>query len=271
MGLKAVVTTLDDIPEALHELYVEQDGRYVLTVDGVDDHPAVGTLKNAYERTKAERKQYIEDLKALRAKVDGLPDDFDPDEFDRLKAELEELKAGEPDKGAKKPDGDAQSVRKMLEQRIASLEKKHASEVDAMRAEVEAKAAVINRLIVDDGLTRALMEAGVTTPSFVRAAKAMLAPSVKIDDDEGDYKAIVETDMGPVPLDKFVADWAASDEGRVFVAPARGADATGNGRMKGGQPNPWAKGSVNLTEQGRILRDDPEKARRMAKAAGVTL
>lgn len=34
--------------------------------------------------------------------------------------------------------------------------------------------------------------------------------------------------------------------------------------------NPWKKETFNLTEQGKILRSDPEKARRLAAAAGVS-
>lgn len=35
--------------------------------------------------------------------------------------------------------------------------------------------------------------------------------------------------------------------------------------------NPWAKGKENLTEQGKIYQADPERARRMAKAAGAQI
>lgn len=38
-----------------------------------------------------------------------------------------------------------------------------------------------------------------------------------------------------------------------------------------GAVNPFAKEHWNLTEQGRMLRDNPEQARAMAKAAGVTI
>lgn len=42
----------------------------------------------------------------------------------------------------------------------------------------------------------------------------------------------------------------------------------------GGNPsakNPFAKESFNLTEQGKLLRDDPTRARELAAAAGVTI
>ena len=39
----------------------------------------------------------------------------------------------------------------------------------------------------------------------------------------------------------------------------------------GGKPNPFAKDTFNLTEQGRMLKEHPEQARAMAAAAGVKI
>lgn len=50
-----------------------------------------------------------------------------------------------------------------------------------------------------------------------------------------------------------------------------GAGANGgefNGGGSDGDKNPWAKDSYNLTEQGRIMKADPDKAARLRKAAG---
>lgn len=38
-----------------------------------------------------------------------------------------------------------------------------------------------------------------------------------------------------------------------------------------GMPNPFAKETFNLTEQGKLLRSSPEQARALAAAAGVTI
>lgn len=50
------------------------------------------------------------------------------------------------------------------------------------------------------------------------------------------------------------------------VAPADGKEPPA-----GGSKNPFAKESFNLTEQGRLFKADPDKARQLAKAAGVEL
>ena len=49
---------------------------------------------------------------------------------------------------------------------------------------------------------------------------------------------------------------------------AHSADAPlgGTGNMSGNQ-NPWSKDSFNLTEQGRITKEDPEKAKIMQQMA----
>ena len=42
----------------------------------------------------------------------------------------------------------------------------------------------------------------------------------------------------------------------------------------GGEPpmqNPWSKENFNLTEQGKIIRENPAKARELASAAGITI
>ena len=44
-----------------------------------------------------------------------------------------------------------------------------------------------------------------------------------------------------------------------------------NGGGNGPTVNPFAKETFNLTEQGKLLRDNPEQAKALAAAAGVTL
>ena len=39
----------------------------------------------------------------------------------------------------------------------------------------------------------------------------------------------------------------------------------------GGVTNPFAKDTFNLTEQGRMLKENPAQAKELAAAAGVTL
>lgn len=259
MALKAIVDTLDDVPEALHGEYKEQKigdkTVFVLEVEGVDAHPAVVNLKTAHERQKQANKTLTGDLSAVRARLEGLPEEFNAEEYERLVAAAE-------GKDGPKPDEQVARVRDQLE-------RKHATELGKKDERIKVLEGVINRTLVDDGLNSALDAAGID-PKFKRAARATLKESglIKLVEEEGQFSAIVDTDMGPMALEKYVADWATGDEGKVFVAPARLDDAPGSRTNRGTEPNPYAKDRWNKTEQGRLTTTDRNKAERLARAAG---
>lgn len=271
MALKAVLDNLDDVPEAFHGEYEEKDGKFFLSVEGVDDHPAVANLKSALERQKADRKKAAEKRDALKEKCAGIPEDFSADEWARLKAMDE---AGDD-------AGDAKDVRQKVEEATGRLkaryeaqalaDKKRLEAVIAEKDETIAKLdAQIRKQLVDDGLTRALAEAGVVKPAFLKAAKALLAPDVEVLDEDGDYTARMKPDLGGDDLAKFVQNWVQTDDGKGFVEPARGAGApgSGNGRGSDAANNPFGKTTWNKTEQGRLYSADRTKAERLARSAG---
>lgn len=256
MPLKAILESLDEIEdEGAKALYVEQDGKFVLDVDDtVEQLPRIASLRNAYTREKEQRKAVAERAKALEAKYGNLPEDFDPSELDTLREAAEAAKAS----GAKGGE-QAAKVREQLEKKFTVELQKAETEKDELRGQ-------LRRLIVDGGLDKALDAAGIAQ-KFKPAARALLKERGLVKLDDG-FEAIVETDMGPTPVAQFVRDWAASDEGRAFVAEPVGAGANGSSRGKLGEPNPYSKAHWNKTNQGQMLRNDPAKAERLAKAAG---
>ncbi|HEX72690.1 MAG TPA: hypothetical protein ENN65_05200 [Candidatus Hydrogenedentes bacterium] len=185
MALKTVLETLDGLDEAIQPLYVEADGKYVLDVEGVDDHPEVASLRNAYARTKEGREKALQDAAALRAKI----------------AELEK---GAPDAAA------ARAKLTALEERLA--------EAEAKAGEWQTKYVGVTR---DQSLASALTQAGITEPAFVKAATAMLSGQVRLAEDGSAY---VETAMGPKMLSDFVKTWAGG-EGAAFVSKPQGGGA----------------------------------------------
>jgi hypothetical protein len=96
----------------------------------------------------------------------------------------------------------------------------------------------------DQALTGALQSAGITNPTFLKAAQAMLSGNVKLGDDG---TAFVETGMGPKMLGDYVKAWAAS-EGSAFVTPAQGGGAKGN---TGGAPRA-SSGNLGGTKEERV-------------------
>lgn len=204
MALKALLETLDGVDDAVKPFYAERDGKFVLDVDGVDDHPDVANLKNAYGRTKEDREKAKQEAASLKARI----------------AELEK---GAPDTAA---------VQAQINQLKEQLE---AAKADA--GNWQTKYTGVTR---DQALTSALQSAGVTNPTFLKAAQAMLSGNVKLGDDGTAY---VETGMGPKVLGDFVKGWAAS-EGKDFVTAAAGGGA---------------KGSDGRTNAGTMKRADFEK------------
>lgn len=187
MALKTILETLEGVDDALQPYYVENDGKYVLQVEGVDEHPDVANLRNAYQRTKADREQAKTEIKTLSQ-------------------QLAEMQQNRPD--------EAQLVAMRQE-----LENKAQAET-ARAADLESRLMGVTR---DRSLDEALAAAGITNPTYLKAARALLSPQVKVDGD----KAIIETDMGPMALQEHVKRWVAS-EGQPFVTPPSGGGARGN-------------------------------------------
>lgn len=206
MPLKTVLETLDGVDDAVKSLYTEADGKFVLDLDGVDEHPDVANLKNAYERVKADKTTAISERDAAREKLKGLPEDFDAEKWAKLKD-------GKPDEAA-----------------LVQLRQQLETERDDWKGKYESLTETTRKTAIERDLTDALNAAGVNNPSFVSAARAMMADKVKVGEDG---KAFVETDMGPLPLGDHVKRWAAK-EGKDFVTPASGGGSKG-GTGKGGQ------------------------------------
>ncbi len=262
MALATILETLDDVPEALHAEYREQDipnvgKRFVLDLTGVDTHPAVRNLKTAHDRVKADKARLQNDLDAVQARVAGLPDDFDPDEYQRLK-----------DAAA---DGKGPKADERLTRQREELERKHQADLAKKDERLNTVEGALRRRTVDDGLTSALVEAGIDR-KHLPLVKAFLAPQVKVVEQDGEFSASVETDINPtMPVSEFVKGWAGSDAGKIYVAPATGGGATGgSGKMAG--DNPFSAQNWDVTKQGAVVREKGEDfARRLAQAAGTTL
>ena len=208
MALKALLETLESVDDAVKPFYAERDGKFVLDVDGVDDHPDVANLRNAYARTKEDREK-------------------NKGEVATLKQQIAELQKGAPDTAA-------------TQAKIAQLQE----QLDAATAETADWRTKFTGITRDQALSNALQSAGITNPTFLKAAQAMLAGTVKLGDDGTAY---VDTGMGPKVLGDFVKGWAAKD-GKDFVTPPKGGDARGGDRS--GNPT-QSKGNLAGNKQER--------------------
>jgi LysM repeat protein len=137
--------------------------------------------------------------------------------------------------------------------------KKLTADSEAFKKNYEAEAGVTHKLIVQNGLTAALIEAKVK-PELMKAVVALLSPQATLKA-EGDSRIAV---VGDKPLADYVSEWAKSDEGKHYVAAAvnRGGGADGGGNGKG-----------DVKEMTRVAFDaqDPVKKSEFIKGGGVVI
>jgi translation elongation factor EF-G len=129
---------------------------------------------------------------------------------------------------------------------------------DKTKADYEAK---LNQTIIDSEVDRALLRAGAKNTKAVKA----LLDLAKVQRDgetikghEDQIKALLEAEDS-----KFLFNTQSNSE---FTFRGTKPGERGEGGSGSGTKNPWSKDHYNLTEQGRILRDDPELAKQLKNA-----
>lgn len=270
--LKIIIESLDEVEEAYRGLYKEANGKFILQVGGIEEHPTVATLKRTMENVKNERNTAKADLEALKTKIGGdLPEDWSMDKWLELKA----LEDDDDDKTAEgkarrkaKEDERLAQAKKNYETQIANLTKKYTDDTAALKAENE-------KLIRDRASDKAdlelekAMDAANIDPKFRPAVQALHRSSLKhAIDDDGKIRIFVDTDLGEATVNDYINSWSQGDAGKIYVTVPVGPGGKGGSPTGGaGGNNPFSKANWNKTEQ-LALRSEPAKLDRMAKAAG---
>ena len=142
---------------------------------------------------------------------------IDPAEIDRLQAKIDSL---ESDLGT------AQTAKKAQDKMLKQAQ-------DALAAE----SGFTQKLLIDNGLTDALVKAGVAN-QFLPAVKAMFGSQAKIVADGDARKALI----GDKELTEFVSSWATSDEGKHYIAaPSNGGGGASGGAGNGSGAKVWTR------------------------------
>jgi hypothetical protein len=151
---------------------------------------------------------------------------------------------------------------KRKKEALSETERLKAEKEEAEKAATESLTKANQRSIRAEARVQAL-EAG-TNPQYVAGLlKLSDLSDVEVDDDgEPDAKAVkkaIEASLKEYPMFK----------GGATVGGSGGNPANGGGNDP--EKNPWADEHLNVTQQGVIYRADPQKAHRLAKAAGKKL
>lgn len=236
------------------------------STDGGLDAAIQKAVEEATARLKAKNHELLGDLKKLKVRVRETPDDFDPEEYKRLKADAD-TRAEEEAKRAGQWD-----------KLKGDLVSRHEKTVSELNSQLSSK-------------TKELEDYIVTSSAIGEIAKAdgvpeLLLPHVrnalKLENEGGKYVVRVVDGDGSarvggnngeyMTVAQLLAEMKQSD---IFAPAFRGSRATGGGAAGAGRgangatKNPWKKGpDFNLTEQGRILEQDPTLAARLRSEAG---
>lgn len=198
----------------------------------------------AVDPLKAHNKKLLGELKVAKKGAE-----IDPAEVERLETEL------------------ATVTQQLADATKAA--KTAATAAEKAAADLAGERGFNERLLVDNGLNAALLEAGVQNPAHLKGAAALIRGNKVEVTIEGENRV---AKIGGKPLADFVKEWSQSDDGKAYVsAPGNGGGGAKGSDGKGVAVNPWAKDSFDLTAQGKAYKQDPAQAKALAAQHGVTL
>lgn len=262
--LKYSYTTLDDVPETYRSLYTQaNDGTVSLTaVVGLRTQDDVNQINNALNNERTEHKASKTALNTLLA---GRT-------VDEVQTLLDSIPALEAASQGNTPENIDALVSAKLEQTKAPMQRQ-LTKVETENQELKNKIATYqdreNRRIIGDAV-RGFAHLSKMLPEAIADVEFMACGLFEVSENgEAITKAGIPGVTAGITPELWLTDLKAS---RPFYWPqSKNAGAGGGNGGNGGEPNPWAKENWNLTKQGQILRADPEKADRLAKAAGVKI
>lgn len=276
--LKYKVKSLDEVPEESRGLYKQVGEWFVLQVEGVVD-PEVAAADLA-----AKIKEFRDNNIDLLKKNKDLEEKLKPIEelggveglkkFQELQAKIDADENIKLFTNGRKDEYDARLTAKMREQHQRELEARDKRIAD-LEGQVKTLQCDIQERDIKAAVDKACAEVRVD-PAYADAAGLLIRQQLKYEDG----KIIVLGDdgkeaYGPNGKPATVTDALEfmREKRPAFFLPSSGGGAGGGGKsgVGGTTKNPWKRGpDFNLTEQARILKDDPKTAERLRAEAAST-
>lgn len=220
---------------------------------GQADAPTTDTADNSalareIEALRRKNAEILDEKKQLQRRLSDLPPDTDVQALLAFKQQTEQQQL--------EAQGQYTEARQKLEQQFREREAQLQQRIDALEAEVK-------ELRIIGPAVAALADA-VHDPDEV--VKLKLKPDQI--DREPDGTVVVVDGYQRTPI----LDWAKTSLPQYRLkAPKPAGSGAPVGRSGGDAPagmkNPWARDTFNLTEQARLMRNDPELAVKLRDAA----
>lgn len=178
------------------------------------------------EATAGQQQKNTQLLAELKAARKGQA--IDPAEVEKLEAKIDSL------------TGELTTAQKAVKEATKAAE--------ANAKALQAETGFTQKLLIDNGLVGELTKHGVTNAAHLKAAQAMLRQGVQIVAD-GETRV---AKVGDKALSDYVKEWAASDEGKHFVAaPNNSGGGANGGGGSGGKVDTSKMTATQKMEAGR--------------------
>lgn len=194
-------------------------------------------------------RNFLEDLGLTKEQVDSVIDENVKDiETEKEKATATSTELEDVKKQLKEANSTITELKKNNADNEA-LQAKVKEYEDAIKTQKEEYDAKVRNLTLDSAIEKALSNAG---------AKHIDLLSTKIDRE----KLKIEADGKVTGLDEQISAYKESYKD-LFIPKIEGRDPNNNGGGKPPVNNPWSKEHFNLTQQAKILRENPELANQL--------
>ena len=267
--LKATYLNAEEIPAEYASLYTERNGQYELTgVEGIKTAGDIDRLSTALSNERAAHKN----TKATYGWVGDLSQDDVQgmrDAQEDLQHQLSVRPQGLSDEQVEeRANTMALRQTRAMERELSTLRSERDAHVNAIRLHEGAQAQRSIRDAVDSSL------AGKNSIQVVDSAKEDIVPfaeRIMTIDESG--QAVTRDGVGfepGLPFSEVLAELQSSGRRSHWFPGNTGAGAAGSaaGSTAATGSNPFADANFNLTEVGKIVAEDPARAKVLAKAAG---
>lgn len=263
MKLKTVMDNLDEVDSSFHSLYTEKNGKFVLTgIEGVKTQEDIDSVTRALNNEKAAHKKTKEKFSVLG--------DRDIEEVVSLLDKIPELEA------AAKGGNDQEKINELVEAKIRTKLAPLERERDQLKKRIEESENVIAQFNAKErqrSIHDAVRSAATSAKVLPEALEDALMLAERVFDVDESGSVVTRDSVGVTPgIDPAVWLTEIQQKRPHWWAPSQGGGSRGsNVNGAGGAMNPWSKEGWNMTEQGKVYRENPQRAEQLAKSAGTSI
>lgn len=264
MKLPFKVETLDKVDAAFHKLYTERDGQFVFSgVDGMKTAEDIERLQGALTKERADHKRIKERFSVLGDR-----------DVNELLSELDKLEEYKQAAEGKLDDNKLNSmVETRLKSRVAPLERDRDNLTKQLKEALEQVGAFEQRertRTIHDAARAAIAKSTGFVPGASEDVLLYAERMLEIDD-RGNV--VSRDSVGVTPgVDPVV--WLQEMQSKKpywWGTTSGGGASNGRGAGGAGGDNPWTAAGWNMTKQGQLYKENPERAAQLARSAGTTI